>query len=136
MATDDRAAADEKPRLLVVDDEESIVHATAMYFRAHGWTVEVAREREEAEALLSASRFTLVIADMRLTGVHGREGLELVGFVRERCPWTKIVVLTGYVSGELADEVRQRGADLFLEKPVPLSELVGVARRLVAAGAS
>jgi len=119
-----------KPRLLVVDDEEAIVHATAMFFRAHGWTVDVAREREEAEALLSSSRYAVVLADMRLTGVHGREGLELVGFVRDRCPWTKIVVLTGYVSEELAAEAQRRGADLFLEKPVPLSELVKTATRL------
>ncbi len=120
-----------KPRLLVVDDEEGIVRATAMFFRAHGWAVDVACEREEAEALLSVSRYAVVIADMRLTGVHGREGLELVGFVRERCPWAKVIVLTGYVSAELAAEAQRRGAALFLEKPVPLGELVRVAVRLM-----
>ncbi len=124
------SADPDKPRLLVVDDEEAIGRATAMFFRAHGWEVDVAREREEAEAMLSTSRYALALADMRLTGAHGREGLELVGFVRERCPWTRIVVLTGYVSEELAVEVRRRGADLFLEKPVALPELVKIANRL------
>lgn len=125
------APSPEKLRVLVVDDEETIVHATAMFFRAHGYEADIAREREEAEALLASARYALVIADMRLTGVHGREGLELLGFVRERCPWAKVIVLTGYVSGELAEEAQRRGADLFLEKPVPLSDLVKVAKSLL-----
>lgn len=133
--TDDRTSVGQGRRVLVVDDEETIVHATSMYFAAHGYVVDSAREREEAEALLSTSRYALVIADMRLTGVHGREGLELIGFVRERCPWAKVIVLTGYVSDELAEEAQRRGADLFLEKPAPLSDLLAVASRLIGSGA-
>lgn len=133
--TDDPMAGGQGRRVLVVDDEETIVRATSKYFAAHGYVVDSANEREEAEALLSTSRYALVIADMRLTGVHGREGLELIGFVRERCPWAKVIVLTGYVSEELAEEAQRRGADLFLEKPVPLSDLLAMAGRLTGGAA-
>lgn len=118
-------------RILVVDDEEAIRDATREYLTALGYHVDAAQEREEAEALLSTATYSLVIADMRLTGVHGREGLELVGYLRERCPWARVVVLTAYGSPDLEAEARRRGADVFLEKPVPLSELARLANQLI-----
>lgn len=119
------------PRLLVVDDEETILDATRDYFAAQGYLVDSAREREEAEALLATARYSLVIADMRLTGAHGREGLELLSYLRERCPWSKTIVLTAYGSPELEREILRRGADAFLEKPVPLSDVARTVNRLL-----
>lgn len=118
-------------RILVVDDEEAIRDATREYLTALGYHVDAAQEREEAEALLTAATYSLVIADMRLTGVHGREGLELVGYLRERCPWARVVVLTAYGSPDLEAEARRRGADAFLQKPVPLAELARLAGLLI-----
>jgi CheY-like chemotaxis protein len=118
-------------RILVVDDEEAIRDATREYLSALGYHVDAAQEREEAEAMLATGDYALVIADMRLTGVHGREGLELVGYLRERCPWSRVVVLTAYGSPELESEARRRGADAFIQKPVPLAELARLAGLLV-----
>lgn len=98
-------------RILVVDDESPILLAMSTYFRMHGYEVDCAREREEAEALLTARRYACVIADLRLTAAHGADGLELVGFVRERCPWTRIVVMTAYA---------------FLHKPKPLPQVAQI----------
>ncbi|MBI1723730.1 MAG: response regulator [Gemmatimonadetes bacterium] len=128
-------AATETRRILVVDDEETILDATSSYFASYGFRVDCAREREEAEALVSTCRYSLVIADMRLTGVHGREGLELLGYLRERCPWAVVIVLTAYGSGELERETLRRGAHAFLEKPLPLSELARIAFGLLGSAA-
>ncbi len=119
-------------RILVVDDEEVIREATRDYLASHGYTVDCAREREEAEALIAKHDYTLVVADMRLTGGHGREGLELISWLRECRPDARAIVLTAYASPELERESLRRGADLFLEKPVPLSELAACAGRLLA----
>ena len=116
-------AAATAPRLLIVDDEEAILDATRDYFSASGYEVHCARGREEAEALLATGHYEVVITDMRLTGAHGREGLELLSYLAERCPLTRTIVLTAYRSPELECEVRRRGADEFLQKPVPLSEV-------------
>ena len=88
-------------RIRVVDDEEPILFAIRDYFEPLGWQVDCAQELEEAEALLSHIRYTLLIADLRLTGIHSNEGLELIRFVRERSPWTRVIVLTGYGSVEI-----------------------------------
>jgi DNA-binding NtrC family response regulator len=117
-------------RILVVDDEEPILFAIRDYFEPLGWQVDCAQELEEAEALLSHIRYTLLIADLRLSGIHSNEGLELIRFVRERSPWTRVIVLTGYGSVEIETEAVGRGVDAFLQKPQPLAALAEIATRL------
>ena len=117
-------------RILVVDDEEPILFAIRDYFEPLGWQVDCAQELEEAEALLSHIRYTLLIADLRLTGIHSNEGLELIRFVRERSPWTRVIVLTGYGSVEIEGEAVGRGVDAFLQKPQPLADLAQIAAGL------
>lgn len=124
-----------KPRLLVVDDEESILSAIRDYFEPRGYEVDCARELEEAEALLSHIRYSLMIADLRLTGVQGNEGLELIRFARDRSPWTRTIVLTGYGSTEIEMEAIGRGVDAFLQKPQPLAHLAAIAANLTGEGA-
>lgn len=119
--------ADPTKRVLIVDDELPILKAVSEYFTAYGLYVDAASEREEAEALLSAYPYDLVIADMRLTGIHGREGLELVRYVQETRPRAKTIVLTAHGTGELELEVRRGGADRFLLKPIALSALAAEA---------
>jgi DNA-binding response OmpR family regulator len=111
-------------RVLLVDDETSILFAMASYFRSKGYLVDAAREREEAEALLANVSYAAVIVDLRMTAVHGADGLEVVVYARERCPSARIIVLTAYGSPAAEAEARARGADAFLHKPQPLAELV------------
>ena len=120
-----------KPRILIVDDEESILSAVRDYFETQArFDVDCARELEEAEALLSHLHYDLLIADLRLTGAHSSEGLELIRFARERSPWTRVVLLTSYGSPELGSEAMSRGVDRFLQKPMPLADLAQVAAEL------
>jgi DNA-binding response OmpR family regulator len=118
-------------RLLLIDDEEPILFALREYFTAYGYDVDCAREMEEAEALLANVPYAAVIADLRLTGSHGAEGLEIIGYVRERCPWTRIIILTAYGSTEVEAEARRRGVDSFLHKPKPLPEVAQIVYALV-----
>ena len=110
-------------RMLVVDDEEAILFAMEEYFGTHGYRVDCARELEEAEALLAHTRYGVVIADLRLTGINGSEGLELLSFVRACAPRTKILLLTAYGSPAVEAEARHRGVHAFLSKPKPLAEI-------------
>jgi two-component system, response regulator RegA len=118
-------------RLLLVDDETPILFAMANYFRAKGYVVDAAREREEAEALLTNVAYAAVIVDLRMTAVHGADGLEVVVYARERCPAARIIVLTAYGSPAAEAEARARGADAFLHKPQPLADLAQLLDRLL-----
>jgi len=113
-------------RLLIVDDEEAIRFALSEYFRENGWMVDSAAEKEEAEALLSCQEYTVVIADLRLTGIYGVEGLDIIQLSRHLRPETRVVLLTGNGTPEIEAEARRRGADAFLHKPLPLTQLEAV----------
>lgn len=123
-------------RLLVVDDEEAITFAMQRYFTRRGYRVDCASELEEAQALLVNVEYAAVVADLRLTGVHGAEGLEILSYVREHCPWTKTILLTAYGSPVLEAEARDRGVSLVLRKPQALPELAQAVAALLEAGAA
>jgi DNA-binding response OmpR family regulator len=120
-----------RARLLVVDDEAAIRFALSEYFRENGWTVDAAAEKEEAEALLACTEYAVVIADLRLTGIYGVEGLDIVQWSRHLRPDTRVVLLTGNGTPEIEAEARRRGADAFLHKPLPLPQLEAVVSSLV-----
>ena len=119
-------------RLLIVDDEAAIRFALSEYFRGNGWSVDSAAEKEEAEALLACTEYAVVIADLRLTGFSGVEGLDIIQLSRHLRPETRVVLLTGNGTPELEAEARRRGADAFLHKPLPLARLEAVIASLVA----
>ena len=119
------------PRLLILEDEEWIAFSMKRYFLKRGFAVDCASELEEAEALVSNVRYDIVIADLRLTGVHGAEGLDMIGFVREHSPWTRTILLTAYGSPEVEAEARRRGVDAFVRKPRPLPDLAQLALGLI-----
>ena len=118
-------------RVLIVDDEDTILRALRSYFTGRGFAVECAQEREEAEALLATGAYDLLFADVRLTGISSVEGLELVGFARHRYPDIRVVLLTGFGSPEVEATARRLGADAYLTKPVRLAELEAVALGLL-----
>jgi DNA-binding response OmpR family regulator len=124
----------QRGRLLVVDDESAIRFALCEYFSKQGWTVDSAAEKEEAEALLACTEYTVVIADLRLTGIYGVEGLDIVRWSHQLRPETRVVLLTGNGTPEIEAEARRRGADAFLQKPLPLPQLEAVVDSLVGAG--
>lgn len=119
------------PRLLVVDDEEAICFSMSEYFSLHGYKVDTASEIEEAEKLLGAASYKVVIQDLRLTMTSNQDGLDMIRMIREHNPQTRIVVLTAYGSPEIEDEARRCGADAFLRKPKPLSQVAQVIQGLI-----
>lgn len=121
------------PRILVVDDEESICFSMSEYFSLHGFRVDTAREMEEAEKLIQATDYRVVIQDLRLDPARNPAGLEMIKAIRNQNPQTRIIVLTAYGSTDVEDEARRCGADAFLRKPKPLSQVAQVVQGLLEA---
>jgi DNA-binding NtrC family response regulator len=119
------------PRLLVVDDEESICFSMSEYFSLHGYDVDTAREIEEAERLVENTNYRVIIQDLRLGTTRNPDGLNIIKLAHERYPETRIIVLTAYGSAEMEDEARRCGADAFLRKPKPLSQVAQVVQGLI-----
>jgi DNA-binding NtrC family response regulator len=118
-------------RVLIVDDEELIVTAMCRYFTNLGLDVDAAFELEEAQALLAHREYDLVIADLRLTGIGGVEGLQILADVHHRSPRTRVILLSAYGTPEIEQESRIRGADAFLHKPQTMNDIAAVAVALL-----
>jgi DNA-binding response OmpR family regulator len=114
--------------MLVVDDEKVITFAFETYFSEQGYAVDAASSRDEAIDLLNRNHYDVLIADLRLTGTDGVEGMEIVRHARERSPRMAIVMLTAYRSAAEAD---LPGADVLLQKPKRLSEVSQVVEDLL-----
>jgi DNA-binding response OmpR family regulator len=117
-------------RILILDDEESILFAVKRYFTRIGFAVDCARELEEAEALATHTAYNLVIADLSLSDSGSVEGLEIIRYVRRNCPTARVILLTAHGSPSVEKEAFRRGADAFLHKPKPLAELAVIVTRL------
>jgi DNA-binding response OmpR family regulator len=114
-------------QLLLLDDEEAILLPTAKYFRSLGWTVDLAREAEEGEALISHRHYDLAILDVRVTRFGGTGGLELLREIRRRDHRTSVIVLSAYMSTDMEAEARSLGAAAVLRKPQSLPDLAHLA---------
>jgi CheY-like chemotaxis protein len=114
--------ADKAVRLLVVDDDASILAMLTRYLTKQGFQVQTAPDAQEALELLGRAEFDLVITDLMMPRMDGRE---LVRRLRLD-PKTRalpVIIMTAYPSDESADASLRDGASFFLPKPLDLEAL-------------
>jgi two-component system OmpR family response regulator len=119
------------PGLLLLDDDEDVLLGLESYFRGRGYAVDCAREKEEAEALLGHVAYSCAIVDIHLAALGAPDGLEVIRLARRVCPSTRLVVLSADGSAAIRDAALELGADAYLQKPLPLSELERVVSTLL-----
>ena len=111
-------------RILVVDDEPSILLSLSHLFSNNEVIVITSSRIEDAEEALEHYPFDLVIADIRLSGIDGIEGLELLSYIRKIRPETKVILMTAYGSEVMKESALRRGAYYYYEKPIDMNSLV------------
>jgi DNA-binding NtrC family response regulator len=114
------------PRILVVDDDDSIRRGLSRVLTEQGYEVEVAADAEHAWRHVVSSGADLVITDLTLPG---KSGMDLIADVRDRGIEVTVVVLTGTGSIASAVEATRRGVYDYLVKPVDRERLITVVRK-------
>jgi DNA-binding response OmpR family regulator len=107
-------------RVLVVDDECAFLCAIKKVLQCPDIDVDTAQTKQEADGLLLQHTYDAVIADLRLTGSAGEEGLEIARYVHENCPVTTMMLITAYGSGEVMAKAGELGVEFYFEKPVSI----------------
>lgn len=105
----------QKPKILVVDDEEDVRERLSKLIARHFFCeVDKAANGQEALDKLKAQKFDVVILDIRMPGLSGIDVIkEAVKFT----PTTKFLAVSGYDSNEVAGEALKAGAYDFIHKP-------------------
>ena len=103
------------PRILVVDDDESLRRVTQVQLEAEGYTVAIAADGEQALAALDKSPQDLVITDLMMPGMSG---IDLLRRIRELYPEVTVILVTAFGSVESAVEAMKLGAYDYITKPV------------------
>jgi DNA-binding NtrC family response regulator len=113
-------------RILVVDDEENMVHFLTKLLRAEGLEVEGVRTGEAALERLRAAPFDLVLTDLKLPDT---DGIEILKGARELRPEAVVVLITAYGTIESAIEAMRAGAYDYVTKPFRASEILQVVEK-------
>ncbi|NJD57301.1 MAG: response regulator [Nitrospirae bacterium] len=117
-------------KILIVDDEPTILMTMSHVLSSKESMVITSSRIEEAEEALARYAFDLVIADIRLSGMDGIEGLELLSFVKQSNPRTEVIIMTAYGSEEMREEAYRRGAFYYFEKPIDIPQLIEKAQSI------
>ena len=107
-------------KVLVVDDEESVVVTIKAILQLDGYEVVTTTSGVQARQMVGRQEFDLVLSDLRL---EDTDGLDVLRAVRERWPETITIMLTGYASLESAIQALRAGAYDYLIKPSEVEEL-------------
>ncbi len=111
----------EPQHLLLVDDEAGFREAIAERLTEHDYRVEQADTGEAALARLSDFAFDILVVDLRLPGIGGRQVLDEA---LARYPEIIVIVITGFGTVREAVEVTRLGAEGFITKPFQFEELL------------
>jgi putative nucleotidyltransferase with HDIG domain len=121
------AVAPEVLRVLVVDDNASLLRFLVSAFSANGCTVTQAAAAEQALTRITEQSFDLVVSDIKMPGLSG---LDLLRAVKGQQPGTPVVLITGNPSVNSAVFGLRHGAYDYLPKPFSIREVQDLLARI------
>lgn len=118
-----------KYHALVVDDEALVRNLTIRALTRQEFHCDSAANGEEASQLIACTKYDIVITDLRMPNKHGHALAQELLSLEDR---PLIVVLTGVVEPRLAKDLRDRGVDDIVFKPVDFGTFAAKIKSLVA----
>ncbi|HZF48247.1 MAG TPA: HD domain-containing phosphohydrolase [Polyangiaceae bacterium] len=117
---------DERPRILVVDDEKVIRDMLADFLDTEGFQVRTAEDGTSALGELSRGHFDLILSDLKMPRMGG---IALLDEIAKTSPDSLTVIMTGFGTVETAIDAMKRGAYDYVLKPFKLDEVMHVVQR-------
>ncbi len=117
---------EDRPRILVVDDEKVIRDMLADFLGMEGYVVRTAEDGSSALGELSKGHYDLVISDLKMPRMGGIALLDEIG---KSAPDALTVIMTGFGTVETAIDAMKRGAYDYVLKPFKLDEVMHVVQR-------
>jgi len=127
-----------KTQVLVIDDDAVVGRSFERVLTEKGYDVDTALSGEEGLKDMDMREYDVVFTDIKMPGI---DGIEVAERIKAKCPWTPVVVITGYGTEENEARASVLGVNGFVRKPltpemiesVTLKELENQPEPLVAA---
>ncbi len=117
---------DERPRVLIVDDEKFIRDILADFLGMEGYHVRTAEDGAAALNELDHAHYDLIISDLKMPRMGG---IELLEAIATHAPHALTVIMTGFGTVETAIDAMKRGAYDYILKPFKVEEVIHVVQR-------
>jgi len=115
--------AREGPRILVVDDDDSVISVMQQFFATAGYRVEFAQHGGDALTLVQHDPPDLVLLDLMMPGMNGVEVLQRILALRATLP---VIIVTARADATLAEQTRALGAFAYVTKPFEFAYLARI----------
>jgi DNA-binding NtrC family response regulator len=104
-----------KPQVLVIDDDAVVGHSFDRVLSRKGYEVNTALTGEEGLKEFDTTAYDVVFTDIRMPGI---DGLEVAERIKAKCPWTPVVVITGFGTEDDEAKASVLGVNGFVQKPL------------------
>ena len=123
VSKNSQTPSQESQLILILDDDEMITEGLAAGLEREGRTLITCNDVESAELIVERMHPSHIVADIRISGPFGYEGLDFIRFAKQHAPESRIILISGDAPEALQREASERGATAFLQKPFEVSEL-------------
>ncbi len=120
-------------KILVLDDEEVVCTRLKPALEKDGYYVETFTSSTAARERLGEQRFDIVVTDLKMPEVGG---MELLQFVGERWPDTRVIIISGFATVEVTRSAFQSGVHDVIAKPFKIGQLKELIRRIASQAGS
>ncbi len=107
-------------KILIIDDEKSILDLLSVVFKKEGYTVETALSAKTALELIDREELDLILTDIKLPQMSG---MRILQYAKEKYPELPVVMITAYGTIKQAVEALKMGAMDYVVKPFNMEEL-------------
>ena len=107
--------------VIILDDEPIVCERLTPALEKLGFEVEAYTDSQKAVDRLCERQFDILVTDLKM---KKPDGLEVLRFVKEQTPTTKVIFITGFATVETATQALKEGAVDFIAKPFKISQLV------------
>lgn len=104
-----------KPQVLVIDDDAVVGRSFDRVLSKKGYEVSTALTGEQGLKDVESTDYDVVFTDIRMPGM---DGLEVAERIKAKCPWTPVVVITGYGTEDNEARASVLGVSGFVHKPL------------------
>jgi len=106
--------------VMIIDDEPIVGKRLKQALVKYGIHVEIFEDGADALKRLEEKQFDIVVTDVRMENV---DGIQILEYITAHSSLTKVIIITGYATVEVAQEAMVKGAFDFIAKPFKPNDL-------------